>query len=59
MYFFEKVSNSFAAKVSSTLNLDKDREEIIAYGSYNLLQTLWSILALQFSALYLIHCCQY
>jgi accessory gene regulator B len=44
MYFFEKISNNFAAKIASSLNFDKDREEVIAYGAFNLFQTLWSTL---------------
>jgi len=46
MYFFEKVSNNLAAKIASVLKFDKDREEVIAYGAFNLLQTLWSTFVL-------------
>ncbi|WP_169735825.1 accessory gene regulator ArgB-like protein [Clostridium lundense] len=32
-----------AKKVSNELNLNKDNEEIIAYGAFNLIQIIWSI----------------
>lgn len=44
MYLIERMSNSITQKISSVLNLGKEREEIIAYGAYNLIQTVWSIL---------------
>jgi len=42
MYLLEKISNNIASKIASSLNFDKDREEVIAYGAFNLFQTLWS-----------------
>lgn len=46
MYLFEKISNNFAAKLATILNFDEDRKEIIAYGAFNLIQTLWSTLVI-------------
>lgn len=43
MYLIEKISNGLAKKISNQLDLDKDKEEIIAYGAFALLQTLWAI----------------
>lgn len=42
MFFIEEASNKIGNKISSNLNLDKDAEEIIAYGAFAVLQTLWS-----------------
>ena len=39
----EKISNKFAEKVSGELNYDKDKQEVIAYGTFALLQMLFSI----------------
>jgi accessory gene regulator B len=44
MYLIEKISNKIGNKIALNLNLDKDNEEIIIYGAFNLLQTLWAIL---------------
>ncbi|MBC2579788.1 accessory gene regulator ArgB-like protein [Clostridium sp. DJ247] len=44
MFLIEKLSNNIANKISYPLNLDKDQEEVIAYGVFNLIQTLWCIL---------------
>ncbi len=44
MFFIEEASNKIGNKISSNLNLDKDAEEIIAYGAFAVLQTLWSFL---------------
>jgi len=43
MSLIEKLSNSLAFKIASTLNMDKDREEVLAYGAFAIFQTLWSI----------------
>ncbi|MCT8978565.1 accessory gene regulator B family protein [Clostridium sp. CX1] len=43
MFLIEKISNNLAFKVASSLNLDKDKEEVIAYGAFNFIQTIWSI----------------
>ncbi|MPW25653.1 accessory regulator AgrB [Alkalibaculum sp. M08DMB] len=40
----EKISNSIAAKISSILNYDKDYEEVLAYGAFSMLQTIFTIL---------------
>jgi len=40
----EKTSNYIAQRVSLSLNLDKDAEEVIAYGTFAILQTFISIL---------------
>jgi len=53
MYLFEKISNSIASRIASFLNFDKDHEEVIAYGAFNLFQTLWStILIILFGILF-------
>lgn len=44
MFFIESVSNNLASKISSYLKLNKDEEEIIAYGAFNLIQTVWCVL---------------
>lgn len=41
MFFIEGLSNRISYKITKTLKLDKDSEEIIAYGAFNLLQVLW------------------
>lgn len=41
---FEKIANNISSKMASELKLDKDKEEIIAYGAYSLLQSTWSFL---------------
>lgn len=43
MSFVENVSNKVASKIAATLNMDKDNEEIIAYGAFNLIQISLSI----------------
>jgi accessory gene regulator B len=40
----EKLSNNIAEKIAYELKLDKDRKDIIAYGTFALLQTALSIL---------------
>ncbi|KOR25707.1 accessory gene regulator B family protein [Clostridium sp. L74] len=44
MFFIEEISNKIGSEISSNLNLDKDTEEIIAYGAFAVLQILWSFL---------------
>jgi accessory gene regulator B len=44
MFLIEKASNALASGIASTLNVDKEREEIIAYGAFAFMQTLWSIM---------------
>jgi accessory gene regulator B len=44
MFLIEKASNALAAGIASTLNMDREREEVIAYGAFALMQTLWSII---------------
>lgn len=43
MFGIERISNLIAVKVSKTLDLDIDRQEVLAYGAFSILQTLWSI----------------
>lgn len=38
----QNLSNKIGCKFASTLKLDKDHEEIVAYGSFIFLQKLWS-----------------
>ncbi len=40
----EKMSNYLAFKLATTLSFDKDFEEVLAYGAFTILHTLWSIL---------------
>lgn len=44
MFDVEKISNTLAARISATLNFDKDFEEVLAYGAFSILQTLHTIL---------------
>lgn len=44
MYLIEKISNKLAYNIANTLKLDKDQEEIVAYGAFNLLQVFWALL---------------
>lgn len=41
----EKLSKSIASKISVSLSIDNDHEEVIAYGAFAFLQTIISILA--------------
>lgn len=41
---FLKLSNFIACKIALTLDMDKNHEEVIAYGAFNIIQTVWSIL---------------
>ncbi|OFI01557.1 accessory protein regulator protein B [Clostridium acetireducens DSM 10703] len=43
MYLIEKISNKIGIKIALLLKLDKDHEEIITYGAFNLFQILLSI----------------
>jgi Membrane protein putatively involved in post-translational modification of the autoinducing quorum-sensing peptide len=53
MFFLEKLSNDLALKISYYLKLNKDQEEIIAYGAFNLIQTVCCILlVLLFGAIF-------
>lgn len=44
MFLIESLSNKIGYKIAKNLELDKDSEEIIAYGAFSLLQISWSIL---------------
>jgi Membrane protein putatively involved in post-translational modification of the autoinducing quorum-sensing peptide len=53
MFFIEKLSNRLSLRISSYLKLNKDQEDVIAYGAFNLIQTLWCILlVLLFGAIF-------
>jgi accessory gene regulator B len=43
MSLIERLSKNTASQISIALNLDKEREEILAYGAFNLFHTAWSI----------------
>lgn len=43
MFLIETMSKKIGYKIASTLNMDKDHEEIISYGAFSFLQILWSI----------------
>ncbi|WMJ79990.1 accessory gene regulator B family protein [Clostridium sp. MB40-C1] len=44
MFLIEKLSNTLAENISSSLNLDDNNKQIIAYGAFSFFQTLWAIL---------------
>ena len=44
MYLLERISNNLADKLSTTLNLDVNNKEVLAYGAFNLIYILWLIL---------------
>lgn len=44
MFLIERASKSLASGMASKLNLGSEREEVLAYGAFALLQTVWSIL---------------
>lgn len=44
MFIIERLSDYIAAKISKALDLDKDKKEVIAYGAFSLIQTIWSII---------------
>lgn len=44
MFLIEDLSNKIGHKIAISLNLDKDSEEVMAYGAFNLLQILYSTL---------------
>lgn len=43
MFVIEKLSKIISSKIALKLKMDKDHEEIMAYGAFNLIQILWSI----------------
>lgn len=43
MFLIQKLSGKIGHEFASILKMDKDQEEVIAYGSFNLIQILWSI----------------
>ena len=44
MHLIEKISNRFAEKISLEMEYDQDKKEVIAYGTYAILQISLSIL---------------
>lgn len=50
MSLIEKLSNKIGYQIVTVLKLDKNSEEIIAYGAFNLLQILCSILSIMIFA---------
>ena len=49
----ENISKMISSKIASSLKMDKDQEEIIAYGAFNLIQILWCIiLVMVFSSVF-------
>lgn len=40
---FEKISNNIASAISKTLQVDKDKQDVLAYGAYIVLDTLLAI----------------
>ncbi|MDD4780929.1 MAG: accessory gene regulator B family protein [Tissierellia bacterium] len=40
----EKLSNFIASKISANLSIDSEREEVLAYGAFALIQTILSII---------------
>ncbi|MBU5485949.1 accessory gene regulator B family protein [Clostridium sp. MSJ-11] len=43
MFNIESISNNIATKLASELNFDKDKREVIAYGTFAFLQMIFSI----------------
>lgn len=43
MMLFEKISNDIASKISVILNIEKNKQEVIAYGAYIMLDTLLAL----------------
>ncbi len=43
MYLMDRISKNVASKMAEELKLDADRQEVIAYGAYGILQTAWSV----------------
>ncbi|SHK26016.1 accessory gene regulator ArgB-like protein [Tepidibacter formicigenes] len=43
MYLIEKISRYIGSNISSILNLDNDKKEVIVYGAFIFIQTIWSI----------------
>lgn len=39
----ERISNKLATCIAFNLNMDEDNREVLAYGAFSILQTLWSI----------------
>lgn len=53
MFMVDRLSNCIASKISKVLDLDDDKQEVIAYGAFSLIQTIWSIvLVMIFGALF-------
>lgn len=53
MFVIEKVSKVISSKIASNLKMDKDHEEIIAYGALNFIQILWcTLLVVIFSGIF-------
>jgi len=46
MYLIERLSKQIASSTAKALNLDKDREEVIAYGALNFLHTMMTTVLL-------------
>ncbi len=44
MFLIEQFSNKIGNKIANSLELDRDTEEIITYGAFSLLQTIWALL---------------
>ncbi|MGO5064734.1 accessory gene regulator ArgB-like protein [Clostridium sp. LCP25S3_F8] len=44
MFLIEQFSNKIGNKIANSLELDRDAEEIITYGAFSLLQTIWALL---------------
>ena len=43
MLLFEKISNKIAYNIAKATNMDKDHEEVIAYGAYIVLDTVLAL----------------
>lgn len=44
MFVVERVSDYIAVRIAKALDLDEDNKEVIAYGAFSLIQTIWSII---------------
>ncbi|APQ97376.1 accessory gene regulator ArgB-like protein [Clostridium botulinum] len=46
MFLIEQLSNKIGNKIANNLELDRDTEEIITYGAFAVLQTIWAFLCI-------------
>lgn len=42
MFLTERITKGIASRIASTMGMNKDQEEVLAYGAFSILQILWS-----------------